>query len=72
MSLVDTIAKNGFLKNVLFGQLKNVFKEGNVAFIVVRLDPEGEIVVDLYEHGEATIVANPNSETLKIVDHENV
>lgn len=55
MGVIDTIANNPLMKTVLFGQLKKVFKDGNVEFIVVRLDGAGEIMVDLYEKGEAEI-----------------
>lgn len=53
--MLDSILSNPMVKNLAFGQIKKVFSEGNVEFIVLRLDDKGELVVDLYDRGEAVV-----------------
>lgn len=57
MGLLDGILGNKVVKDLAFGQIKKIFKEGNVDFIVLRLDHNGEIVVELYEPGDAVVVS---------------
>lgn len=63
MSLLESILGNSTVANLAFGQLKNLFAEKNLEFIAVKLDENGEVELELYKKGEATVVPIPEGLT---------
>lgn len=55
MSLLDTFLNNDTVRKMAFGQLKGLFQEKDLEFIIVALDGDGEVVLDMYAKGEAVI-----------------
>lgn len=69
MSLLGNIFENPVIKKAAFGQLKSLIKSENLEFIIVKLDPvDGELEIEMYAPGEATILL---TEKPAIADAEN-
>lgn len=74
--ILEGILGNSVVQKLAFGQLKGLFVEKNLDFILVRLDQDGEIELAMYEKGEAAVVHRmladpepdrvPKSETMKL------
>lgn len=62
MSLLDTFLNNDTVRKMAFGQLKGLFQEKNLEFIVMSLDADGEVMLDMYAVGESVIVAKSTPE----------
>lgn len=59
MGLLDGLLNNPLVSKMLFGQLKGLFQEKNLEFIVLRQDDAGEVEVELHVKGESRVVTFP-------------
>lgn len=59
MSILESIMGNKTLVNAALGQLKNIIKKEGFEFIVIKVDPDtDEIVLNMYQPGEAVLTVN--------------
>lgn len=54
--MLDGILSNPTIQKLAFGQLKGLFSEKNLDFILVKLDDQGEIELEMHKVGESRII----------------
>lgn len=59
MGILDSILGNPVIGKALFGQLKGLFTERGLEFILVKLDANGEVELELHKKGESRVVTFP-------------
>lgn len=60
---LDNLLSNPVIGKALFGQLKGIFTEKDLDFIMVRLDEQGEVELLMYKSGEAVVCPVPDGMT---------
>lgn len=63
MGMLDSFLGNETVQRLAFGQLKGLFAEKNLDFILVKLDAQGEIELEMYRRGEGIVVPIPEGLT---------
>lgn len=58
MSLLSSLFQSDAMKNAAFGMVKKTMKEGNIKYMLIKLDDKDEIAMDTFSHDAKPVIVS--------------